>query len=160
MRLIDADALEEEMCSGCEYNKSKYANCVDCAIANAPTIDAEPVVRCKDCTEFMKWLKDEVLDEENWELNAIAYGEIICRKFKELGWIDVEDGFYVSTPTIEPKQGEWIEKSKEDDSGYWVWTECSECGRKPLLNRWNRLEETSNYCPYCGAKMYKEKEDG
>lgn len=49
MRLIDADALEKEMCSGCEYSKNKYANCDDCAIANAPTIDAEPVVRCKDC---------------------------------------------------------------------------------------------------------------
>lgn len=49
MRLIDADALEKEMCSGCEHNKNKYANCVDCAIANAPTIDAVEVVRCKDC---------------------------------------------------------------------------------------------------------------
>ena len=49
MRLIDADALEKEMCSGCEYNKNKYANCDDCVIANAPTIDAVPVVRCKDC---------------------------------------------------------------------------------------------------------------
>ena len=49
MRLIDADALEKEMCSGCKYNKNKYANCDDCAIANAPTIDAVQVVRCTDC---------------------------------------------------------------------------------------------------------------
>jgi len=56
MRLIDADALEKEMCSGCEYNKSKYANCDDCAIANAPTIDAEPVVHCKDC-KWADWYK-------------------------------------------------------------------------------------------------------
>ena len=53
MRLIDVDALEKEMCSGCEYNKSKYANCDDCAIANAPTIDAEPVVHCKDCKHYI-----------------------------------------------------------------------------------------------------------
>lgn len=54
MRLIDADALEKEMCSGCEYNKNKYANCDDCAIANAPTIDAVEVVRCKDCEYWTK----------------------------------------------------------------------------------------------------------
>ena len=51
MRLVDADALEKEMCSGCEYNKSKYANCDDCAIANAPTIDAEPVKHGENISE-------------------------------------------------------------------------------------------------------------
>ena len=41
MRLIDADALEKEICPGCDYYKNKYANCDDCAIANAPTIENE-----------------------------------------------------------------------------------------------------------------------
>lgn len=54
MRLIDADALEYEVCSGCEYYKNKYANCDDCAIAHAPTIDAVPVVKCKDC-QYNEW---------------------------------------------------------------------------------------------------------
>ena len=55
-----------------------------------------------DCTKFLEWLKAEVLDEENWELNAVANGEIICRKFRKLGWLDVEYGYYVDTrPTVD-----------------------------------------------------------
>lgn len=41
MRLIDADALEKEWCSGCEHEKNKYANCDDCALAHAPTVKPE-----------------------------------------------------------------------------------------------------------------------
>lgn len=47
MRLIDADALE------CDTEWSEYADDYisysKFAIDNAPTIDAVPVVRCKDC---------------------------------------------------------------------------------------------------------------
>lgn len=45
MRLIDADALFDSM------NSLDYESTVKAyeAIANAPTIDAVPVVRCKDC---------------------------------------------------------------------------------------------------------------
>lgn len=47
MRLIDADALE------CDTDWSEYADDYisysKFAIDNAPTIDAVPVVRCKDC---------------------------------------------------------------------------------------------------------------
>ena len=39
-RYIDADALEKEFCRGC---LNEYIDCIDCAIANAPTVDAEPV---------------------------------------------------------------------------------------------------------------------
>lgn len=70
MRLIDADALKEELNSwAVDLTKSKFPHYVkddaDCIIDNAPTIDAvprkdyeelerhfvnwEPVVRCKDC---------------------------------------------------------------------------------------------------------------
>ena len=37
-RLIDADGMEKEVCSGCVYGEHKYANCIDCALANAPII--------------------------------------------------------------------------------------------------------------------------
>ena len=46
MRLIDADALvslEEVKRKGCAYIEE---------INNAPTIDAVPVVRCKDCKYY------------------------------------------------------------------------------------------------------------
>ena len=59
MRLIDADTLEKEICSGCEYNKSKYANCDDCAIDNAPTIDAEPV-------KHGEWVVSRIGESTSW----------------------------------------------------------------------------------------------
>lgn len=37
-RLVDADSMEKEVCGGCEHGEHKYANCIDCALANAPTI--------------------------------------------------------------------------------------------------------------------------
>lgn len=51
----------------------------------------------RDCTDFVRWLMDEVMDEENWTLNAVDNGEIICRKLKKLGLLDVVDGYYVET---------------------------------------------------------------
>lgn len=47
-----------------------------------------------DCTDFVKWLLDEVMDEELWEDNAKADGEIICRKLKKLGVLDTENKTY------------------------------------------------------------------
>jgi len=37
-RLIDADKLEAEICCGCRNYHHRYENCIDCAIANAPTV--------------------------------------------------------------------------------------------------------------------------
>lgn len=54
MRLIDADALIEKSLKDANYYmdnndiKHGYHN-VQCLIYDAPTIDAVPVVRCKDC---------------------------------------------------------------------------------------------------------------
>ena len=45
MRLIDADALPVNMPAA---NRPSYFELLD-AIEDAPTIDAVPVVRCKDC---------------------------------------------------------------------------------------------------------------
>ena len=44
MRLIDADALIKEACAEGAYG---YVDAKQ--IADAPTVDAAPVVRCKDC---------------------------------------------------------------------------------------------------------------
>lgn len=65
MRLIDADALRAEMYheafetdtdlqkwdSGCWIRYRMFENAID----SAPTVDAVPVVRCKDC----KWRHDD-----------------------------------------------------------------------------------------------------
>ena len=48
-----------------------------------------------DCTDFVNWLIEEVMDDEMWELNAVGNGEIICRKLKKLGLLEVKDGYYI-----------------------------------------------------------------
>ena len=49
MRLIDADALIEKAKQDGAYDHVSAEE-----IDNAPTIDAEPVVRCKDCEYWTK----------------------------------------------------------------------------------------------------------
>jgi hypothetical protein len=51
VRIIDADALVHDLI----HNKSFYPVCVRRAIEDAPTIDAVPVVRCKDCKHSRKY---------------------------------------------------------------------------------------------------------
>ena len=55
----------------------------------------------KDCTDFLCWILEEIMDEENWEMNAEADGEIIARKLKKLGLLDSKDGYYIRTPMYE-----------------------------------------------------------
>lgn len=47
MRLVDADALSESICSGEGTALQKFF--ADACVAAAPTIDAVPVVRCGEC---------------------------------------------------------------------------------------------------------------
>ena len=37
------------------------------------------------------------MNEENWEMNAVADGEVIARKLTKLGLLEVKDGYYVRT---------------------------------------------------------------
>lgn len=71
MRLIDADALPKY--TGYALSADKVAM----AVENAPTIDAVPVVRCKDCRYYQdnnggypnadcKWCKDETPDANDY----------------------------------------------------------------------------------------------
>ena len=90
MRLIDADALDWE-CIEHKYGARDDA-VVDCEITIdiAPTLDAVPVVRCKDCRYYQdnnggypnadcKWCKDETPDANDYcscgERNEKAKGE-------------------------------------------------------------------------------------
>ena len=59
MRLIDANALlrHKRKMSGAEFGGEFWDEAVLASdIKSAPTVDAVPVVRCKDC----KWLYDEM----------------------------------------------------------------------------------------------------
>ena len=60
MRLIDADSLQRRICGakcGCEYEDCwNEEGCVyDHFISNAHTINAVPVVRCREC----KWWQED-----------------------------------------------------------------------------------------------------
>ena len=59
--------------------------------------DGKPSADAVDCTDFINWLLEEVMDEENWHWNAEAYGEIICRKLVKLGVLEVteEPSYYI-----------------------------------------------------------------
>lgn len=59
MRLIDADALKLEI--ACVYGSNpKYLNWLN----HAPTVDAVPVVRCKDCKHYY---------EKQWVVGGGSY---------------------------------------------------------------------------------------
>lgn len=63
MRLIDADALKFDIM--CVYGSNpKYLNWLN----HAPTIDAVPVIRCKDC----KWLGVANLKDKYGQPNPVA----------------------------------------------------------------------------------------
>lgn len=83
-----------------------------------------------DCTDFINWLTEEVMDEEMWELNAVAYGEIICRKLVKLGVLEAtEEPSYYIRPSAE---AEWIPFKKrpltdEEKQEYPDWTYIFDC---------------------------------
>ena len=67
MRLIDADALIKEAMRSPNYFIIKYT------VQKAPTIDAVPVVRCKDCKHsrndelwHMRWCKGVTVKDEHF----------------------------------------------------------------------------------------------
>ena len=130
-----------------------------------------------DCTDFLMWLVDEVLDEENWELNAVANGEIICRKLKKLGLLESKDGYYrdISRPTEEEAiellretgwldahdreigrpNGEWVQDGVYDEESN-TWT-CNKCGEVWMLNEGTPEENNMNFCPRCGVPMRERR---
>lgn len=79
-----------------------------------------------DCSEFLLWLMDKVLDEEDWDLNSGAYGELICRRLEKLGLLEVKDGYYTTfyytdwTPVSEqlPDEEDYNEYLVTDKNGH------------------------------------------
>lgn len=52
MRLIDADALYNRFWERAWYDNADRDECACVDIDNAPTVDAVPVVRCKNCARW------------------------------------------------------------------------------------------------------------
>ena len=130
----------------------------------------------RDCTDFVRWLMDEVMDEENWQWNAVANGEIICRKLKKLGMLDVVDGYYVETQEtgwIPIKWHEITEEEREREgypkdwvvhidcdmpcdgdeilvqtkNGYIRWDVCYTDGELSLDSGWDWIEDIVAWMP-------------
>ena len=84
MRLGDLDALKKSMCELCHQDYSdepcEPSDCVFYnAIENAPTIDAVPVVRCRDCKWFNHYtveceINDVATDHEGGASFSINFG--------------------------------------------------------------------------------------
>ena len=82
MRIIDADALIEVIENERTYLINRGLNGMEDAIVhhilplidNAPAIDAVPVVRCKECMYFKKWIIDFMGDtDDTIELHSCSY---------------------------------------------------------------------------------------
>lgn len=59
---------------------------------------------------------------------------------------DVSKAFDMAIKALERQHGEWIED--EEQNHVEITFHCSECGYKA----WG-IEETTNFCPNCGADM-------
>lgn len=65
MRLINADALKRIILSEGSYQN--MVGVLEEEIDNAPTIDAEPIIRCKECEYFVPvaWYFDDEDEKHN-----------------------------------------------------------------------------------------------
>ena len=97
MRLIDADALMESLKESTDRTMKWYEDCKtynsamigraeqtimtfnECGlrIKNAPTVDAVPVVRCKDCIRFRP-------DDDVWGWCTVS-GKMRCKDYCSYG---------------------------------------------------------------------------
>ena len=128
---------------------AEHKNCWDCNKVNmaykSGKIDAENGKT--DCTDFIYWIRKVVADEELWELNAVGYGEIICRKLVKIGALaTTEKPPYYYVPSVSAERvGVWEHKDGVFGAVY-----CSMCG-------YELKENDTNYCPNCGARMKNKK---
>lgn len=100
--------------------------CILSELAAAPSVEAEPVIRCKDCA---KWMKSDLGN--------------VCT-------------LYATDRLTQPCDycSHGIRKSGNAEPvrhGHWIYTPtnplgftCSECGKEMCR---------FNYCPHCGARM-------
>ena len=82
VRLIDIDAIQFVVVGGRQDGKVEFARAFQKMLDEAPTVDAVPVIRCKDCKH---WSEPDHVDNE--------YVESICR---ELGIFDTSPTSYCS----------------------------------------------------------------
>ena len=96
MRTIDADSLQRRICGakcGCEYEDcGNEEGCVyDHFISNTTTIDAVPVVRCREC----KYWGDE--DGKLQDSDGVLFARCKVHNYlidgRHTGWCPTENDF-------------------------------------------------------------------
>ena len=168
-------------CSACGYGYSAKAYHEPYEFTYCPNCGAKMGERENvgtDCTDFIHWISKVVADEELWELNAVGYGEIICRKLVKVGALaTTEKPPYYYVPSVSAERvGEWIPLIHETEmttnfpwerDGQWVIvtdgkTISVERIKKDAYDhffpggRWFELEHTTAWMPLpqpYGAKM-------
>lgn len=83
MRLIDADALMSQTFS----TRQGYDAVLVEDIVNAPTVDAEPVVRCKDCVYCGKKINEQQRECKFWIIEIIPSKDY-CSRYCKVGGAD------------------------------------------------------------------------
>lgn len=57
------------------------------------------LIKEEDYRKLISFILDEIWDEEMWELNCIAFPELMCRKLAKMGYVryDKESDSYERT---------------------------------------------------------------
>lgn len=94
MRLIDADALIDDMCEDCGAIVNGVCDKDVCAsvlwVKDAPAVDAVEVVRCKDCKY---WGDEDGISKKDGIRFAWCNMHNHCMHGEYIGWCPKEDDF-------------------------------------------------------------------
>ena len=89
-------------------------------------------------------------------IDADALKETIDREIFRHDTIDHVFQIIDDAPTIEPKRGEWAERTHDTLIAQVNFAYCSECGQ-PIMHEHTR--PLWSFCPNCGARMKGADDD-
>ena len=125
------------------------AVCDDCIwhVCNYNKVDwgALPSAEVVDCTDFIEWLVDRVLDETIWKYNSVAYGEIICRKLVKLGVLEVteEPSYYIRHIKNNTKESDLVYRPSAEATKV---VTCRDCKNRAMYSVCDCLGYEDDYC--------------
>ena len=56
---------------------------------------ADTMRKYQQLEDFARWVAEEVIDEDMWELNHLSFAELACRKLVKLGIMQESNGEYL-----------------------------------------------------------------
>lgn len=160
MRLIDADEVRKRAVEVYQGNGVEFETIMMVplsAIDNAPSMDAEKIVFCKDCRH--RDPEDKKCDCGCFERQGCDFpvaDDYFCkfgaRRYSEIGKIITAytKGFDTGVETVR-QRGEWS-ITNETDEFYGRVYKCTHCGKEMLACG------CRNFCTWCGADMRGNKE--